>query len=75
MRPIVHGLEDEYGDRIEFVYLNIDDPNTREAKEKYGYRVQPHFFLVAEDDEVILQWLGVVQGEEFEQAFDEVLGN
>ena len=75
MQPIVHGLETEYGDQIEFVYLNIDDPSTREAKEKYGYRVQPHFFLVTEDGEVIQQWLGVVQEEAFEQAFDEVLGN
>lgn len=75
MRPIVHGLEEEYGDRIEFLYLNIDDPNTREAKEKYGYRVQPHFFLVTEDDEVIEQWLGVVQAEEFERAFEEALGS
>lgn len=42
---------------------------------KYGYRVQPHFFLVAEGGGVIQQWLGVVQKEWFEQAFDEVLGN
>ena len=53
MRPIVHGLavfhkggtlRDKYGAKIDFVYLDIDDPTTAEAKRKLGYRVQPDFY-------------------------------
>lgn len=75
MRPIVHGLENEYQEQIEFVYLDIDDPDTAEAKEKYGYRYQPHFFLVDGNGEVVQQWLGPVQESEFRRAFNEVLSN
>lgn len=73
MKPIVHGLENEYEGRIEFVYLNIDDPETTAAKEKYGYRVQPHFFLVDGDGEVVEEWLGQVSRDTFITAFEMVL--
>ena len=46
IEPIVHGLEEKYGSEIEFEYLNIDDPETASAKREYGFRVQPHLFLV-----------------------------
>lgn len=70
---MVDGLEREYGEQIEFVYLNIDDPSTAAAKEKYGYRYQPHFFLVDANGEVVQEWLGPVKREQFVQAFEMVL--
>lgn len=70
---MVHGLEDEYGEQIEFVYLNIDDPSTDAAKEKYGYRYQPHFFLVDANGEVVQEWLGPVKREQFVEAFQTVI--
>lgn len=73
MEPIVHGLENEYGERIGFVYLNIDDPETTAAKEEYGYRVQPHFFLVDGNGEVVKEWLGQVSRDTFITAFETVL--
>jgi hypothetical protein len=41
MQPIVHGLEDKYAAKIDFVYLDIDDPTSEAAKRKLGYRVWP----------------------------------
>lgn len=70
---MVHGLEREYGEQIEFVYLNIDDPTTEEAKQKYGYRYQPHFFLVDANGEIVQEWLGPVRKEQFVEAFATVL--
>ena len=32
MAPMVHGLEAEYSGRIAFVYLDADDPRTREIQ-------------------------------------------
>lgn len=73
MQPIVHGLEQTYGDEIDFVLLNIDDPDTLEAQRQYGFRVQPHFVLVDADGEVITQWLGYNSANVFEDAFAELL--
>ena len=73
MKPVVHGLEEEYSDDIEFVYINIDDPESLPLKEQYGFRVQPHFLLVDANGEIVNQWLGSNAGEVFETAFDEVI--
>lgn len=73
MLPVVHGLEAQYGEQIEFVYLDIDDADTQSLKDVLGYRVQPHFFLVDGDGVVIQQWLGVVSEDDFVSAFQQVL--
>ena len=49
------------------------DPRTDSFKRELGYRVQPHLFLVDEDGTVIHQWLGYVEAEELEAAFNEAL--
>lgn len=73
MKPIVHGLEGEYSDEIEFVYVNIDDPASQALKDQYGFRVQPHFLLVGTDGEIIEQWFGLNEGMVFETAFQEFI--
>jgi hypothetical protein len=73
MKPVVHGLEAEYGDVIEFVLLDIDDPANDEAKRRFGYRFQPHFFLVDANGEIVDQWLGIVSEAQFRAAFAEIL--
>jgi len=73
MAPIVHGLEVEYHDQVEFTYLNIDDPKTEPFKDELGYRYQPHFFLLDGEGNVLQQWLGPVTKEEFRTAFDNAI--
>jgi thiol-disulfide isomerase/thioredoxin len=75
MKPIVHGLEGEYGQDIEFVYIDIDNPESAAAKAKYGFRVQPHFLLVDANGEVVEQWFGYTEPIVFEDAFGEILSN
>lgn len=75
MEPIVHGLEDEYSASIEFVYVDIDDPESADAKAQYGFRVQPHFVLVDGNGEVINQWFGYNESVVFEEAFADILSN
>lgn len=73
MAPIVHGLESEYYGRINFVYLDIDDPANGDLLSFLGYRYQPHFFLVDGEGTVLIQWLGPVSAADFKIAFDSLL--
>lgn len=68
MAPVVHGLEDRYGDRVRFVYLDIDDPRTKPFKQQLNYRYQPHIFLLDNDGHVLAQWVGAVDAATLEQA-------
>lgn len=73
MAPIVHGLEDIYKDRINFVYLDIDDPATSDFQRYFGYRYQPEYYLVGPDGEILASWFGVLPPEAFWTTFENVL--
>ncbi len=73
MAPIGHGLEDEYFNRFDFVYLDIDDPANADFLKQLGFRYQPHFLLIDGQGKIIQQWLGPVAAEDFRAAFNPLL--
>ena len=73
MAPVVHGLKSEYFDKVNFAYLDVDDPANTDFKSDLNYRVQPHFFLLDENGEILQQWFGRVSADEFRGAFDAAL--
>ncbi len=71
MSPIVEGLQAEFGDRVTFTYLDIDDPATQELKDSLGFSMEPQFFLLDKDGHIVRQWSGPVTVEELRQALTE----
>ena len=69
MAPVVHGLEEKWGDHVDFVYLDIDDNQTKPFKQQLGFQYQPHFFLLDGEGNVVQQWVGLVQAETLQAAF------
>jgi hypothetical protein len=61
MAPIVHGLEQEWGQQVDFLYLDIADSVNADAMARFGFRATPHFFLVARDGSVARTWQGLVE--------------
>jgi hypothetical protein len=70
MAPIVHGLEADYAGKIQFTYLDIDDPANDEFKKALNFRTRPYFVLLDAEGKIIQQWIGPVKAEEFEKAFE-----
>jgi thiol-disulfide isomerase/thioredoxin len=70
MAATVHGLEAQYGEKMNFIYLDIDNPANDQFKEQLHYISQPHFFLVDENGVTLKQWLGYVSSQEFIEAFE-----
>jgi hypothetical protein len=70
----VHGLEAEWGDRVNFVYLDIDDPATEPFKRQLGFRLQPQMFLLDGEGNVLDQWLGIVDRTTLEDALRRAVG-
>ncbi|MCA9970409.1 MAG: hypothetical protein KC425_09355 [Anaerolineales bacterium] len=69
----MHGLEQTYGDQIAFEYLDVDNPDTADARIQYGFRYQPHFILLDADGRVVQEWLGYQSANVFEEAFADLL--
>ncbi len=73
MAPVVHGLEEKWGGQVDFIYLDIDDPQTESFKRELGYRYQPHIFLLDREGDLIQQWVGYVEGQELQAAIREAV--
>ena len=74
MAPVVHGLEAEYYGKINFAFLDAGDPATDQFKSEFGFRVQPEFYLVDGQGQVIKKWFGYVAEDEFRAEFQIALG-
>jgi hypothetical protein len=72
MAPIVHGLESEYSQDINFVYLDIDDTRTDRFKRELGFRYQPHYFLLDGEGNIIDIWVGRIEENDFRAAFNDI---
>lgn len=69
MAPIVHGLEAQYGPRVGFVYLDIDDPATQVFREGLGFSgFRPHISLLSAEGEVLQEWIGYTPQDQLELA-------
>ena len=73
MASMVHGLEAKYYGRIQFTYLDADDPNTFEFQRTLGFYYQPEIYLLDADGNLLQKWAGYTTEEEFETAFAQYL--
>lgn len=69
----MHGLEFEYYDRINFVYLDIDDPANDSYEEVLGFRYQPQVIILGGEGQVLYEWIGAPSRDELVAAFRDVL--
>lgn len=73
MASTVHGLEDIYGEQINFVFLDQDDPATASFRETFGYRYQPEFYLLNPDGIILGTWIGYTDGAILQEAIEHAL--
>jgi len=73
MAPLVHGLEEQYGNQVRFIYLDIDDPANKVLKDELSYSYQPHFFLIDGEGNIIDQWVGYVSVGDFVGSLESAL--
>ena len=69
MAPMVHGLEAKYFGRIQFTYLDADDPNTLDFQEALGFYYQPEVYLLDGNGTVLKKWVGYTSEQQIEEEF------
>ncbi|HKJ26608.1 MAG TPA: hypothetical protein VJ965_03135 [Anaerolineales bacterium] len=76
MAPVVHGLEDKYGDHVNFVFIDIDDPANEVLQDELGYlrAWRPYIFFINSEGEIVGDALiGSQPGDVLEQTLIDVL--
>ena len=73
--PVILSLESKYSDRMNFIYLDVDDAGTKTLQKKFSYRLiaRPRIFLIDGAGVILRDWTGYVAIEELQQALDSVV--
>ena len=69
----MRGLEQEYGERITFVRVNVHNQEAIALQKEYGFTTTPEFFLVDADGTILGHWDEIVDASDIEQTFDRLL--
>jgi len=73
MAPLVQALEEAYAGEVNFIYLDIDDPDVTTFERELRFRLEPHFFLLDGQGRVLRQWVGYVTTAELQAAIEDAL--
>ncbi len=74
MAGTVDTLHERYGDRVNFVMLDIDDPQWANQIESFGATGVPQFTLLDIQQQPVKTWVGKVPKPIFSSVFDQLLG-
>ena len=73
MAPVVHGLEQQYRGRVDFVYLDVSDPRNEAATSRLGFTSTPHFFLLRPDGSTVEAIQGVIPRDSLARALERLV--
>lgn len=73
MAPVVHGLEAKYFGRIQFTYLDADDPRTEGFQRALGFYYQPEIYLLDANGGLLKKLVGYQSEQDLEAVFAEFL--
>jgi hypothetical protein len=72
MMPVVNRLEEDYANRVKFVYLNANDDG-KSAFEAGNFRGHPAFILMTPDGKELWRQVGIASYGQLETAFVDAL--
>ena len=71
--PVVNGLADEYGERLQVVQLNFNDPANEGVVTALAIRGHPTIVLLDRDGDVDRTWFGAATAEDLRPLVEAVL--
>ena len=57
-KPIVDGLQANFGAQIDFYHINTDNPRELQASRRYGVHRYSQYVLIDANGEMLHQWFG-----------------
>ncbi len=69
----MNGLEQEYGERITFVHVNILLAESRPMMARFGFSASPEFYLVDRQGKTLGFWDELSSADDLRSVFDEAL--
>jgi len=72
-RPLVHILQGEYGDRVDFLHVDVENPGAMDAVGPLGITGQTQYLLLNDAGDVVQRWYGILNEDELDTALADIL--
>jgi thiol-disulfide isomerase/thioredoxin len=74
MRPLIHKLQDEYGERVDFIYLDIDADNTKALRQELQFTgLRPTIVFLSGEGTEMGRMIGMHSEDELSSQIDSLL--
>lgn len=73
--PVVNGLQEDFGRKIDFVFINVGDEGSRGAIDEYGIKAVPTFIILDRKGKVVFRSSGVARTKVYRPKLEEVLAS
>ena len=73
MKPIVHGLEQQFQGTLDVLYFDVSDEKYADVRRRLKSSVTPHFILLRPDGERVRDWTGIVPEAEMKAALESLV--
>ncbi len=71
----MHGLQELYGDPVDFLHVDVENPGALEAVGPVGITGRTQYVLTDSSGEVRYRWFGYIDQAELEAAFESLLND
>lgn len=71
----MNGIKDQFGDKIDLITLNVDVPETRSIRDRFGLTDRSQYAFVDPKGTVIQRWYGYLDQVEVAQVIQDYLAN
>jgi thiol-disulfide isomerase/thioredoxin len=72
-RPTVHSLQERYGDRVDFLHVDVENRGALDAVRHLGVTGQTQYVLTDNAGNVIYRWFGILDELNLETALADLL--
>lgn len=67
-KPIVDGIEQEHGDKLDVIHLNVQEPAAEAIAEEFGFQFTPTFVLFDAEGNQLFRVVGIIDPARVRQA-------
>ena len=57
----MYRLQEQFGEKVDFISLDMDNPTTKESRFEFGMRNRSHFVLIDAEKNILAQWFGQIE--------------
>lgn len=69
----MHRLQQTYGERVDFISLDVDKLDVRETRFQLGMRNRSHYVLLDPERNLVAQWFGPLNESEVARQIEQHL--